>query len=142
MIRSVIGWLRASTGPGGGRQRDGTAHPGRTGAAQDVIVELRAEVSHSARQRERRQALVIAEGALHDVVRQVDKELRIGGPRPASDDAIADLEESPRADPAGDRLAARLVRAETGEETGKVHDAGSIIGDDHAARPDVGAGSA
>src|SRR6266508_1986651 len=54
MIRSVIGSLRASTGPGGGRQRDGTAHPGRTGAAQDVIVQLRAEVSHSARQLEGR----------------------------------------------------------------------------------------
>src|SRR5439155_12117982 len=145
-MRSVIGsWGssagndgRASAGRRCGRERDRLAYPGGAGAAQDVIVELRPEVSHPARQWERREPLVVAERALDDVVREVDEELHVGRARPALDDPVTDLDETARADPAGARLPARLVRAELREEAGEVDRARSVIGDDDAARPDVG----
>ena len=66
----------------------------------------------------------------------------VGRPRAAVDDAVGDLDEPARADPARDRLAARLAGAEPGQQAGQVHDAGAVVGDDDRARADVGAGRA
>ena len=93
-----------------------------------MIVELGAEVSHPARERKGRQALVVAQAALDDVVGQVGQELEVGRPRATRDDPVADLGQAARADPAGDRLAARLVGAEPGQEPGEVDDAGPVVG--------------
>ncbi len=56
--------------------------------------------------------------------------------------ALADLGEPAQTDPAGDRLAARLVGAVADQEAGEVHDAGGFVGDDDGTRADVGAGVA
>ena len=70
------------------------------------------------------------------------KQRQVRRSRPAVDDPIRDLDQPSRADPARDRLAAGLARAEPGQEAREVHDAGAVVGDDHRARPDVGAGRA
>ena len=56
--------------PAGGH-RDRVADAGRTGAAEEVVVDLGTEVSHRARCREGRQALVVAQGGPADVCREV-----------------------------------------------------------------------
>ncbi len=57
-------------------------------------------------------------------------------------DPVPDLREASQADPAGDRLAACLVRGEAGQEPREVDHAGPVVRDDHGAGPDVGAGPA
>ena len=110
--------------------------------SQDVLVELGAEVSHPARQREGRQALVVAQRGGDDVGRQVGQQVgSVGRGRPSTTrSAISD--EPARPDPARDRLAAGLAGAEPGQEAGQVDDAGAVVGDDDRARADVGAGRA
>ena len=51
----------------------------------------------------------------------------------------ADLGQAPRADAAGDGLAARLVGAEARQQAGQVDDAGALVGDDDGARAEDGA---
>ena len=73
--------------------------------------------------------------------RSVRSAVSVGRGRPV-DDAIRDLDQPARPDPARDRLAARLAGAEAGQEAGQVDDARAIVGDDDRARADVGAGRA
>ncbi len=127
---------------GARRHRDRATDTGRAGAAEDVLVELGSEVSHPAGVRKRRQPLVVAQGGGDDVGRQVGQELEVRRPRQAGRDPIADLADPARPDPARDRLAARLVGAEAGQEPGEVDDAGPLVGDDDRARADVGADGA
>src|SRR3954463_697936 len=138
VIRSAMMPSRGRTGG----HRDRMADAGWAGASDDVLVQLGTEVSHPAAEREGREPLVVAQGRPDDVSRQVLEKLDIGRARTAVDDAIGDLDETAGADPARDRLAAGLARAETGQEAGEVDDAGPIVGDHDRAGPDVGAGGA
>ena len=78
----------------------------------------------------------------HDVGGQVGEQCQVGRPWTAVDDPVRDLHQPPRADPAGDRLAAGLRSAEAGQQAGQVDDAGTVIGDDDRTRADVRAGGA
>ena len=62
----------------------------------------------------------------------------VGLGRPVGD-AVADLVQAAQADPAGDRLAARLVGREARQQAGEVDDARPVVGDHHRARAEVGA---
>ena len=94
-------------------------------------------------EREGRQALVVAQrGRRRCRPTRSASEVEVGRARPAVDDAVGDLDEPARPDPAGDRLAARLAGAEPGQQPGEVDDAGPVVGDDDRARADVGAGLA
>ena len=134
--RSVI---VSSVGCAGG-DRDRPADAGRARAAQDVLVELGPEVSHPAREREGRQALVVAQGGADDVgaTGRPGAGGRSAAGRPVAIRSPISLTPA-QADPARDRLAARLVGAEAGQEPGQVDDAGPLVGGDDRARADVGA---
>jgi hypothetical protein len=56
------------------------ADTGGAGAALEMLVELRPEVSHPAHQREGRQALVVAQGRPHDVGREIGQEIEVARP--------------------------------------------------------------
>ena len=108
-----------------------------------MLVELGPEVSHPARRaggssgargRTARRPTMSAERSVEQV--------EVGRARPAVDDAVGDLDQPARPDPARDRLAARLAGAEPGQQPGQVDDAGAVVGDDDRARADVGAGLA
>ena len=114
------------------------ADPGGTRAAEDVILELCLEVSHSGRQRKGREPLVVAESALHDVVGEVRQERSVGRPWASRHDPVGDLEKAARPDPAGDRLAARLVGAKAGEQAGEIDDARPIVRDEDTSRTHMG----
>ena len=58
----------------------------------------------------------------------------------AGGDALEDLEHALGAEAAGDALAAALVLGELQEVPGEVDHAGGVVGDDHAAGADDGAG--
>src|SRR5262245_30324419 len=124
--RGSVSVIVSSVGSAGG-DRDRSTHAGRARAAKDVLVELGPEVSHPTREGEGREALVVAERGGHDVARQVGQEAGVGGPRQPGRHSIADLADAAEADPAGDRLAARLVGAVAGQEAGEVHDAGALV---------------
>src|SRR3954469_21465631 len=138
VIRSAMMPSRGRTGG----HRDRMADAGWAGASNDVLVQLGTEVSHPAAGREGREPLVVAQGRPDDVSRQVLEELDIVRAGTAVDDPIGDLDETPGSDPARDRLAAGLARAEAGQEASEVDDAGPIVGDHDRAGPDVGAGGA
>src|SRR3970040_1850943 len=89
--------------------RDRMADARGAGAALEGLVGVRQEVSHPAHEREGRQALVVAQGRADDVLAELGQEVEVAGPRGARREAVADLRETPRADPAGDRLAPGLV---------------------------------
>ena len=74
-----------------------------------------------------------------DVGREVGEQLEVGRARQAGRDPVADLADPARPDAARDRLAARLVGAEAGQESGEVDDAGALVRGDDRARADVGA---
>src|SRR3954454_17207613 len=112
VIRSAMMPSRGRTGG----HRDRMADAGWAGASNDVLVQLGAEVSHPAAEWEGRQPLVVAQGRSDDVGRQVLEELEVRRARAAVDDAIRDLDQTARADPAGDRLAAGLAGAEAREK--------------------------
>src|SRR5215212_4996831 len=121
--RSVI----VSSGGCAGRDRDGSADAGGAGAPQDVLVQLGSEVLHPAREREGGESLVIAEGGADDVAGEIREQIEVGRLREAGRDSVADLADPTQADPARDRLAARLVGAEPGEEPSEVHDACPLV---------------
>ena len=73
MIRSAI---RASLVGRARRHRDRLTDAGGARAAQDVVVDLGPEVSHPGGEGQGRQALVVAQAARRDVVREVRQERR------------------------------------------------------------------
>src|SRR4051812_47069266 len=98
VIRSAMMPSRGRTGG----HRDRMADAGWAGASNDVLVQLGAEVSHPAGEREGREPLVVAQGRPDDVSRQVLEKLDIVRAGTAVHDAIGDLDETPRADPTRD----------------------------------------
>ncbi len=67
---------------------------------------------------------------------EVGQQLHVVGPRAPAREALAELDQAPRADATGDALAARLVAHEALQQRRQLDDAGPLVDDEDAARPD------
>jgi len=102
-----------------------------------VGVELVAEVPDEARECESGSSLVSAQCARSDVVGKVGEPGDFVAARLALADAGADLSEAAEPDAAGNRLPARFVGTEAGQDGRKIHDAAVLIHYNDRARANV-----
>jgi len=110
---------------------------GWAGAAENVVLELLREVSHSTQQRVDGCGLEAAQRRVANIRRERPEKIRIARSAAPRAEAVAELGQAPRADAAGNRLAAGLVAEEARHQRREVDDAAAAVdGQDRAGAHD------